>query len=244
MKTLLHPDSKSAHLLRWLLGGLLLAFTLSAPARAGVETVVGRYEGAWTNLTFGSTGKAVIDISVNGATAATTFDMDGFVFGAFDPPVINMPGTVVGDTIQIDSQGVGLFGNILGSINSTAGTFEAVLTQIPGGFIAKVTATGTIGSGKLDLDYVVDFPGPTGPTNPALGVLVANQPVPLVLAPPVPQGNELRLTWTGGTAPYQVQVRNNLSTGEWANEGTATSNTSAVLAVPASGIVFIRVAGQ
>lgn len=89
--------------------GLILAIALGIqglliPARAGVDAVVGHYEGAWTNVTFGSTGKAVVDIHVNGTAANTSFDMDGYVFGAFDPPVIQMPGVVSGDfQVQVRS---------------------------------------------------------------------------------------------------------------------------------------------
>ena len=56
----------------WCLAWLVLAlfFALgSAATRGAVADFAGHYEGAWTNITFGSTGKAVIDIQIAGATA-------------------------------------------------------------------------------------------------------------------------------------------------------------------------------
>src|SRR6185312_10428488 len=90
---------------------VLLCFHASF-SHAALQDMVGRYVGAWTNLTFNSTGKAVIIIDITGTNATLTFDMDGQVFGYVNPPVISMPGTVVGNTIVIDNKGVGIFGDI------------------------------------------------------------------------------------------------------------------------------------
>ena len=230
-------------LLSHLLPVLLLACLRPLPvANAGVEAILGHYTGAWTNLTFGSTGKAVIDMSAAGTSATILFDMDGFVFGAFDPPVINMPGTVVGNTIQIDSKGQGLFGDISGAVDAAAGTFRAVLTNIPGGFIRQVTATGTVAAGVMKLDYVVDFPGPAGPQNPARGVMTVAVAKPLAINSIVREGNEVVVSWTGGAAPYRVQTRSSLTGGNWADTGPTTTGTTARIPAPATGAIFVRVA--
>ena len=42
---------------------LLLLLARSYQFQAAIPDVLGHYVGAWTNLTFGSTGEAVIDIS-------------------------------------------------------------------------------------------------------------------------------------------------------------------------------------
>jgi len=153
---------------------LLLLFLFSAPlAHAALPDLVGRYVGTWTNITFGSTGKAVIIIQISGTNATLTFDMDGFVFGYIDPPVISMPGTVVGNTIVIDNHGVGIFGDIKGSIDGTTGAFQTTLTNVPGGFIQDVTNIGSITNGVINVNYTVDFPGAPSATNPAHGVMVA-----------------------------------------------------------------------
>jgi hypothetical protein len=96
----------------------------------------------------------------------------------------------------------------------------------------------------MDLNYVVDFPGAASPTNPAHGVLSASVPTPFILEPPVRQGAQLALHWTGGKPMYQVQVRSSLTTGDWTNQGAPTSQTSTTIPAPASGSVFIRVVAQ
>ncbi len=156
--------------------GLLVAAT---PAAAlGIRDIAGSYAGSWTNLTFGSTGPAQIDISFDGASAEIRFDMGGPVFGGFDPPPVTMLGTVVGDSLVINAFGVSIFGDISGSVDGSDGSFSFLITNIPGGFISEVTAEGAIANGTLDLDYTILFDGPTGPTNPALGVLTAVVPEP------------------------------------------------------------------
>jgi len=210
---------------------------------ATVADLAGIYEGAWTNLTFGSTGKAVIEIQVTPPTAAMRFDMDGFVFGSFNPPPITMPGTIVGDTVQIDNQGIGFFGDIRGLIDAAAGTFTASITNVPGGFIQQISASGTIRNGRMDLQYTVVFPSPASPTNPAHGVMGVARATPLSLkATPLPNG-QVTLEWSGGKAPYQVQVRTALGAGSWINLGSPQNGNT--LVVPAaSQHQFFRVTGS
>jgi len=57
-------------------------------------------------------------------------------------------------------------------------------------------------------------------------------------------GGNLRLTWTGGTAPYQVQSRASLTSGAWANEGGPAAETTAVVPIPAAGVSFYQIVGQ
>src|SRR5437867_3454392 len=222
----------------------LLLSLIAWKGYAGVESLAGRYEGAWTNLTFNSTGRAVIDIQIAGATAAINFDMDGFVFGFIDPPLITMPGTVAGNSIQIDNHGVGIFGDISGSINADAGTYTADLSNIPGGYINHINATGTIANGVIKLNYTVDFPGNPSPTNPANGVLVATASIPLTITSVVRQGTDIVIQWTGGKPSYQLQVRPNLSSGTWNNRDAPTTLTTARISIGAQPTVFVRVAGQ
>lgn len=56
-------------------------------------------------------------------------------------------------------------------------------------------------------------------------------------------GNDISLTWSGGTPPYQVQTSLSLSPGSWTNIGPPTNGNSAT--VPMSGSSgFFRIAGQ
>jgi hypothetical protein len=66
----------------------------------------------------------------------------------------------------------------------------------------------------------------------------------LTVGPPVLSGQNLTLTWSGGTPPYQVQSRSNLSVGSsWSNLGSTTSQTT--VTVPMGGTQgYFRVQGQ
>lgn len=56
-------------------------------------------------------------------------------------------------------------------------------------------------------------------------------------------GNDISLTWSGGTPPYQVQTSLDLSPASWANIGPPTNGNSATVTVSGS-IPFFRIAGQ
>jgi hypothetical protein len=55
-------------------------------------------------------------------------------------------------------------------------------------------------------------------------------------------GGQLNLSWTGGSPPYQVQMKANFSA-TWSNLGAPTSSTNLVL-TPNSATVYFRVQGQ
>lgn len=224
--------------------GASLVFALSVVSTAAVQDLAGRYEGAWTNLTFGSLGKAVITIEIQGTNASLKFDMDGYVFGQIDPPLIDMPGTVQGDFILIDNLGVGMFGDIKGSVDAAQGTLSVALSNIPGGYIQKVVTAGSIGGGVIQLDYTVDFPGPASPTNPAKGVMRTVRSEPLRITRVFREGNNLVLEWVGGRPPYTVQLSPDLSGSAWLAVGTPTTGATARIGIPGGGMGFIRVAGQ
>lgn len=224
---------------------IVLGFALLPAAVSGaIRDLQGHYVGAWTNQTFGSTGKAVININWSGTNAALVFDMDGFVFGQVDPPVISMPGTVQGNTIVIDNQGVGIFGDIKGLVDADAGTLTSTLTNVPGGYILDVTVTGTITNDVISLGYTVDFNQPPSATNPAHGVMQAALVPAIAITQSERQGSSLMLQWSGGMPPYGVQTRTNLTLGSWTDTGISTSNNTAAVSISASGNAFFRVTGQ
>src|SRR5262245_9340571 len=75
---------------------ILLTLLLSPFIRAQTSNL--RYEGSWTNTTFGSFGAAHVGAVLDAPNATIRFDLDGFVFGASDPAVIVVPGTICGKT--------------------------------------------------------------------------------------------------------------------------------------------------
>ncbi len=69
-----------------------------------------------------------------------------------------------------------------------------------------------------------------------------------VLAAPImarisAQNNNLLLGWTGGAAPYQVQITTNPLTSGWQNLGIPTSGTNQLLS-PSNAAAFYRIQGQ
>jgi hypothetical protein len=170
--------------------------------------------------------------------------MDGYVFGAMDPPLITMPGTVSGDVILIDNKGVGMFGDIKGRVDAAQQTFSATLTNIPGGSIQYVTTLGTIDGRVVDLDYTVKFPGTPTPYNPAYGVMFATKPQALVISRVQRDGQNLLLEWVGGQGPFQLQTCTDISAPGWQNVGALTSGRSASVAIGPGPQTFYRVVGH
>jgi hypothetical protein len=223
------------------LAGLCLHASLSWGA---VQDLAGRYVGAWTNLTFGSTGKAVIEIQITGTNATLIFQMDGYVFGLMGSPEISMPGTVNGDVILIDNKGVGMFGDIKGRLDAVQKTLTATLTNIPGGSIQSVTNVGTIVGGVISLNYTVHFPRPPDLQNPAYGVMVTTLVPPIAITSVRRQGSNLLLGWTGGLDPFQVQSRTNLTLDVWQNVGAQLNIRTSTIPISAASRTFYRVGGQ
>jgi hypothetical protein len=210
---------------------------------AGAQTANLRYEGSWTNLTFGSVGAAHVGVTLDAPNATIRFDLDGFVFGASDPAVIIVPGTIDQGVLHLDSKGVPTYGDVVGTINLVTGETLINVTNVPNPRIKHLQLTGNV-TGKIDLQYTVDFPDPPSATNPARGVLVADL-VPQLQITSVEQSNgELVVTWTGGKPPYQIQTRPDFSPATWQNFGTTTSSTTAHIAASNSKRLFVRVAGQ
>jgi hypothetical protein len=76
----------------------------------------------------------------------------------------------------------------------------------------------------------------------------ATMNIVVLAAPPIvaavsPQGADVLLTWNGGIAPYQIQMRTNLDNAFWENVGLPTGATSAVLS-PTNAAAFYRILGQ
>jgi len=70
-------------------------------------------------------------------------------------------------------------------------------------------------------------------------------PAPLQIQSFARSGNDIQLTWTGGSPLYQVQTRSSLSTGSWANVGGTTRALSATITNGFGGSSgFVRVFGQ
>jgi len=219
---------------------IVTALTFLTASVAVAELKV-NYVGSWTNLTFGSTGKAVFDTAVAGTNATIVFDFDGFVFGYIDPSAMTMFGTLQDSVIQCTTNGVPVYGDIKCSVNLALGTVSVSLTNVPGGSIKTVAITGLVTNGVMNLNYTVNFLGAPSPTNPAFGVIHA------VLTPFLTLqvvGTNAVVSWVGGSALYTVQSRTNLTQGIWSDAITSTTNTTYIAPISPPGSRFFRVFGQ
>ncbi|MCP5532147.1 MAG: hypothetical protein H7A48_03135 [Akkermansiaceae bacterium] len=103
------------------------------------------YEGSWTNTTFDTTGALTIELDIDGTRVSGSFDLDGNVFGAFDPAAIEFNARLKngkGSFKRTDPQ--------LGSIEVTfddSGNLDILINNVPGGFIDEVRV-----DGKFDLN--------------------------------------------------------------------------------------------
>jgi hypothetical protein len=72
---------------------------------------------------------------------------------------------------------------------------------------------------------------------------IAVAPAAAIVAALSAQGANLQLNWSGGIAPYQVQVNTNLLGADWQDWGGAINGTNATI-VPVNPQEFYRVKGQ
>ncbi|HAB15626.1 MAG TPA: hypothetical protein PLX89_18250 [Verrucomicrobiota bacterium] len=147
-----------------------------------------------------------------------------------------MPGTFLG-TRSEGEPGVDL--------NPVTGEFEFDLSalNIPGGQQICVAALYR----KENVITAESDPAPanpgfaiTGPVSNAVSTGASTAVGPITVGK---EGTSLRLTWTGGIAPFQVQRRLALSSGAWANEGAPVNDRTALVPVTESTGYF-RVLGQ
>jgi hypothetical protein len=204
------------------------------------QTVAIRYEGSWTNTTFGSVGKAFVDVSIQGATATLKFDLDGFVFGTFDPPLITIPATVENGVVTFDARGIAGFGDIAGNVTLASGATVIDVTNVPNDFIGNVHVTGTFGQ-NMDLQYTVVFKSP--PNSDAVGVIVGNGIPPLRITSVQILGDRLELSWTGGKPPYQVQTTTAFGA-PWQNSGSLIPDRNSSVPASRAGNLLVRILGQ
>ena len=77
------------------------------------------------------------------------------------------------------------------------------------------------------------------------GLTFVPSPAPLQISSITRSGNDLTLTWTGGSPPYNVQNRASLNAGSWATLVTNTLQITATITNGAAGSAgFFRVSGQ
>ncbi len=125
--------------------------------RVTLATILaGEWTGEWRNTTYGSTGEVLVDVRVDGAarTATITIDLGGAVFGGGDPEPFEV--TVDLSAAPPYAASTALLGEITLSMTDT-GAFTLAAADVPAEGIATLSATGTAGSERVDLEYSVGF---------------------------------------------------------------------------------------
>lgn len=135
-------------------------FVLEPNFETGSESNVGRWEGQWTNTSFGSVG-AVTLIVANKANnkVEVTLDLDGFVGGFFDPE----PQTVTANqkqngTIEFDGA-IDAMGDSTSLVFSLtpAGVLNISMPDLPLAGFDSFSAQGSLSGGSGFLNYTVNF---------------------------------------------------------------------------------------
>ncbi len=125
------------------------------------KLVAGDYTGQWQNLTFGSNGDTSVTMTVEPDGAASfTIDLGGMVFGLLDPDSKTYSGTYNETGAVFSAVDDDLFGDltitVVANDNDTANIILAGV-DIPVTDIDGISATGTLYTDSLDLEYIVTF---------------------------------------------------------------------------------------
>jgi hypothetical protein len=130
-------------------------------------------------------------------------------------------------------------------LDAEPGKFKFALPagSVPGG--SQLVAVVTYAKDSLDLGAgataVVSAPG-RSVTGPASAGLAVAGGAPITGFKAVLSGTSVKLSFSGGTAPFQLQKKSTL-TGAWVNEGAAFSTREVTLPA-ADAAAFFRVGGQ
>ena len=105
----------------------------------------GKWTGQWKNLTFGSSGSATADISIDrtAKTITLVLDLGGNVFGEQDPPAQTFTGSLAGDGKF--SGNTPTMGNFTAQVAVDQKTFTFEAPDVPSQRVNSVK-----GSGKLE----------------------------------------------------------------------------------------------
>jgi len=114
----------------------------------------------------------------------------------------------------------------------------AWLNVAAGGTLSGTPLSGDVGSNR----FVVSVTDPGGLSSSAT-LTITVVPAPPIISTISVQGGNLLLSWTGGIAPYQVQMTTDLVNSAWENVGGPVSSSSLPVA-PTNAATFYRIYGQ
>ena len=132
----------------------------TADPMAFAQQFVGTYTGTWTNTTYGSTGAASVEVSLDRPTSQIAFviTLGGQVFGAATPPTETLRAKVaLGKDLTFQSA---LFGPTSVSVDMTgaAPVIKFLSPDVPSARVATFTATATVQDPRtIEFAYDVTF---------------------------------------------------------------------------------------
>jgi len=117
--------------------------------------MAGSWVGEWNNLTFGSSGSTTAEIDVReDGTATITFDLNGNVFGLFDPPPITFEISFDADGLTYEQEGHPLLGDLTLTVGD--GAWSLVTVAESAGIALGVE--GTLSPESIESTYTVGAP--------------------------------------------------------------------------------------
>ncbi len=117
--------------------------------------MAGSWVGEWNNLTFGSSGSTTAEIEVReDGTASITFDLNGHVFGLFDPPPITFDISFAADGLTYEQEGHPL----LGDLTLTVGDGAWSLVALSEAAAIALEVEGTLSPDSIESTYTVGAP--------------------------------------------------------------------------------------
>lgn len=140
----------------WLSAAVAASAAGGSAAQVGLDQFAGRWEGAWFNDTFATTGAIVADVSVSGPTVTISSDVGGSVFGFFDPPPSTSSVTIGPDGGLIFGGGGDFFGSpetaVFDGENFSIEIFD-VGDVGQGPSFGLMTVAGSVSAGQFVADY-------------------------------------------------------------------------------------------
>ena len=116
----------------------------------------GPWDGIWMNNSFGSSGaaRAYIDLREDG-WGLLMLDLDGPVFGMFDPAAMIFEGTYDENGARLDEADHAFFGDLVLTVDA-AGTLRVDAPAVPGANLG-LSLEGQVAAAFIDASYEIDF---------------------------------------------------------------------------------------
>jgi uncharacterized repeat protein (TIGR03803 family) len=219
-------------------GDTLTFYKVSGPAWLNVA-INGGISGVPSSTNLGANTFLVLVVNSSGLSALANL---GIMVNADIPPTfINNPFSEPPATAG-QPYAAGIATNASNPVLGDALTFSEVsgpawLTVAGNGSLSGTPLSAAVGTNV----FIVSVTDLEGLSNTA--TMYINVTPPGFVVKLVPQGPNLMLTWSGGIAPYQVEMTTNLSSPLWQNVGAPGNVTNIVLS-PSNVSSFYRIQGQ